>query len=62
MNIATLVTDLESIDISGETAISDDAIISNNDEITVTPEIKIYASVKQSKSLKGGIVPMAWFR
>ncbi|MGI6585208.1 MAG: S-layer homology domain-containing protein [Lutisporaceae bacterium] len=61
MNIATLVTDLESIDISGETAISDDAIISNNDEITVTPEIKESTPLVETvpKASKGGIVPMA---
>ncbi|NLK34003.1 MAG: hypothetical protein GX301_00935 [Gracilibacteraceae bacterium] len=61
MNIATLVTDLESIDISGETAISDDAIISNNDEITVTPEIKESTPLVETvpKASKDGIVPMA---
>jgi len=61
MNIATLVTDLESIDISGETAISDDAIISNNDEIKVIPEIKESTPLVETapKASKGGIVPMA---
>ncbi|MGI6235905.1 MAG: Calx-beta domain-containing protein, partial [Christensenellales bacterium] len=40
MNIATLVTDFEAVDISEEAVISDEAIASNTEEITVLPEVK----------------------
>lgn len=61
MNIATLVTDSEGIDISGKTVISDDAIISNNEEITVVPESKESTPLVETapKASKGGIQPMA---
>ena len=61
MNTATLVADLESIDISGKTVISDDAIISNNEEITVVPEIRESTPLVETApaASKSGIVPMA---